>query len=225
MRNRVLLALVSVLFLITAAGTASAYTESSTDLWNYQNISSLDLYVDGAYGYHVANYMGLYNAFGAANYGGDGTAARFSDEYGDGTVFSLRFTLNSAVTVKSFDLLASHDGGGRDSTYRGFKQFSLYSSTDGINWGSALYVYNTSNPYNGDIGDPDYNFLDLVGNITPTTSMYWRADFVQNGSTEFASGPRINELDGFSTTAVPEPVSTALFLIGGATLAARRMRK
>jgi hypothetical protein len=185
----------------------------------------MDLYIDGSYGYHVGSSYGLYNAFGAANYGGDGTSARFSDDYGDGTVFSLRFTLNSAVTVKSFDLLAAHDGGGRDSTYRGFKQFSLYSSTDGINWGTALYTYNADNPYNGKIGDIDYNVLDLVRNINPTTAQYWRADFVQNGSTEFASGPRINELDGFATTAVPEPVSTTLFILGGATLVARRLRR
>jgi len=230
MNGKVFAAFISALFVMTAiTGTASAYTESATDLWNYENISNMDLYLDDMYVYSPDSSDQHFNMFGMANYGGDGTATRFWDFQPDGSLWSVRLTLGSAVTIKSFELYAAHDSFDgqiyRDSTYRGFKQFSLYSSTDGTNWGSALYTYNATNPYNPPLGGTDYNVLDLISNIDPTTSQFWRMDFVQNGSTDWCSGPRIKELDGFSTTAVPEPISTALFILGGATLAARRLRK
>lgn len=39
------------------------------------------------------------------------------------------------------------------------------------------------------------------------------------------SGHGTGRFDNFSVTAVPEPVSTALFLLGGATLAVKRLRR
>ncbi|MFA5499508.1 MAG: PEP-CTERM sorting domain-containing protein [Candidatus Omnitrophota bacterium] len=39
------------------------------------------------------------------------------------------------------------------------------------------------------------------------------------------SGNGTGRFDSFSVSAVPEPVSTALFLVGGATLAVRRLRR
>lgn len=236
MRNSVLAAFVSVLFL-AAAGTASAYTESSTDLWNYQNISNLSYSVDAAptgspeWGVDaIPNTWQYYNMFGTTNPNNEGSPSSvtlLSDMYGvAGTVHTLTWTLKDVVTVGSFGLIAAHDGGGRNVSYRGISAFKLYSSTDGTNWGSPVYAYSvTGSYYNPPLSNADYNILDLNVDIGSISSKYWKAEFYESlNPAQYAQGGRIIELDGFAPTAVPEPVSTALFILGGATLAARRLR-
>jgi len=65
------------------------------------------------------------------------------------------------------------------------------------------------------------NWTELSGIATPgagavKATLVWETQGSGNGTGKF---------DSFNVSAVPEPVSTALFLIGGATLAMKRLRR
>jgi hypothetical protein len=83
---------------------------------------------------------------------------------------------------------------------------------------SPVNIVNAGGYVNGSTDSPWYQFLGTpIPNISGDAQMIWTAEdgYRDLGQTRY-----------FSTAinTVPEPVSTALFLLGGATLAVRRLR-
>lgn len=149
------------------------------------------------------------------------------------------------MTLRSFSLIASHDTSGRDAHQRGFDQFQLFAWNASTSQFDLIFQYDPSNPY-GNSSPPPNGFLStnciasyylcLAANLVPVTTDRFRATFRQLGSPSNASGPRINELDGYDTSfadasipsTVPLPATLPLLAsgIGGLGLIGwRRKRK
>jgi len=101
-------------------------------------------------------------------------------------------------------------------SYEGLGWFGLmYDSGDDILY-AGIFRPGETTPFHGEWVE---DFSGLVGDGG-------RVKFSLEGWANFACvGEGQAALDNFNATAAPEPVSTALFLIGGATLAIRRLRR
>jgi len=162
--------------------------------------------------------------------------AIFEDHKSKGYVHWVEWKTPAAITLQSFNLVASHDSGwdgyeNRNINFRGFNTFRLFSG-DGIgNW-TQIYTYATDPDsdldYGGGLNYPAQNMLELFANVTPTVSQYFKAEFVQYGSGSRyygdAQGPRICELDGYGTTA-PVPIPATMMLLGPGLIGLAWVRK
>ncbi|MFA5499510.1 MAG: PEP-CTERM sorting domain-containing protein [Candidatus Omnitrophota bacterium] len=84
---------------------------------------------------------------------------------------------------------------------------------------STATIVNSGGYTNGSTDSPWYEFLSSpIANISGDAQMIWTNE---DGNRD------LGQTRYFSTAinTVPEPISTALFLLGGATLAVRRLRK
>lgn len=122
------------------------------------------------------------------------------------------------MVITNINLVARHDGDGRDANERGFRRFTLYVWNTGA-WHN-VYEYYPTNPYGGGPNYPELVALELNVNLTNTIGQKFRAEFEQYGDrTKNARGPRIVELDGYGYPLVlPAPVLTGLSVASNRTV-------
>jgi hypothetical protein len=101
-------------FLICALPASGALV-SSNDLW------------DVTQGCVVDASSGCLSSFPETRMFGGGSDTIFRDYMAAGTVHWVEWHTPTPVTIESFNLVASHDGGTRDIRYRGFSAFRLYT--------------------------------------------------------------------------------------------------
>ncbi|MEL6109963.1 MAG: hypothetical protein AAFU85_28460 [Planctomycetota bacterium] len=165
--------------------------------------------------------------------------ALFSDAFVEDHVQFVEWQTTSTIDLRSFSLLAIHDGTPRDARYRGFKTFRLQGYDVATNSFQTLFEMTDIPLRYGDavaqqnmfIDDSrGQNFLTFRANIPTFSGDRFRAEFVQYSSIArgHASGARIWELDGFDTSfassAVPEPSAFLALTPLGVSLILRRHR-
>lgn len=213
--------------MVIFAWPVHALVISSSDAWEYTNISSYSATT-------IHGNSDARNMFGATFGSADISATVFNDFSAQGYWHTVEWTLNSPITLGSFNLVASHDGTTeesyyRDQNYRGFGAFKLEYKDAANNW-QTLYLLNnigttavlgdgaTHPVYGGGVNYPSLWMYELYAAVTPTTADTWRISFEQYGVANYhASGPRILELDGYvyqNGTTVPEPATMLLLGLG-----------
>lgn len=214
-------ALASLFALFVAPGSASGALMSLTDLWDISQGTVVDSSTGVHYSSHPTNMFGG-NIY--INYGAGQTV--FRDDKTQGYVHEILWHTPSAVTVRSINLVAAHDGDTRDIRYRGASRFDLYYQDDAGAW-QPWYGLNLDPDgnlrYDGEANPnyPGFHIAEIETNVTPVTAQYFKATFVQAGGPDHAArGPRVYELDAYSTF-VPEPASLLLVLAGGLVLRRR----
>ncbi|MFC1823268.1 PEP-CTERM sorting domain-containing protein [Thermodesulfobacteriota bacterium] len=200
-------------------------------------VSDSDLWQNAAVTYYSSQHsVGPMSNLFDGNEGGYGYEtgnALFADGFTAGTVHRVEWSTATAITMRSFNLIAYHDFDTRDINDRGFSDFSL-SYHNGSSWVQA-FTWAYSNP-NGDFhygGGPSYQFnpdphdmarsyLELTENLSSTiTAQNFRAEFTQYNT----GGPRIIEMDAYSSAQpIPEPATMLLFATGLVGLAGFRRR-
>jgi hypothetical protein len=194
---------------------------SFTDLWDISQGTVVDSTTGVLSSSHPTNMFGgnIYITYGAGQ-------TVFRDDRTPGYVHEILWHTPSAVTVRSINLVAGHDGSPRNILYRGASRFDLYYKDDAGAWqpwygldldpdGNLLYDGNSNPNY------PGAHLIELETNVTPIAAQYFKATFVQAGGPDHAArGPRVYELDAYSTY-VPEPASALLLLVSGLALRRR----
>jgi hypothetical protein len=229
--------------MMLGVSSAHAIQISSTDAWEYTHISS---YSAGT----IHPNSDARNMFGGSFGSAEITNTVFNDSSAQGTWHTVQWTLNSAITLGSFYLVAAHDGttfnsndpytnGYRDQNFRGFGAIKLEYQDAANTWQTLYSLSNigttavlgdgaTHPVYGGGSISPNLWIYDLYTNVTPTTADTWRVSFEQFGVANYhASGPRILELDGYvyqGGTSVPEPATMLLMGAGLAGIVAVRRK-
>jgi hypothetical protein len=217
---------------------------STSDAWQYNNISSISTST-------IHGQSNVSNMFGASLGSADIGSTVFNDYSAQGYWHTVQWTLNSAIILGSFNLVAAHDGtnynpndgytkGYRDQNYRGFSAFTLEYLDAANNWQTLYSLSNigttavlgdgsTHPVYGGGVNYPSPWVYELYADVAPTSARTWQISFQQYGPANgHASGPRILELDGFVyTNSVPEPATLILLGLGlfGLAGAKRKFQK
>ncbi len=176
------------------------FSLDATDLWEHTNLKSIS-------GSEVINYganaqSDLRNMFGYVSPGLERGVTLFADGSSAGTMHFVEWETKEPVTIKSFQLSASHDSGPlgpsapdeeRDARHRGFSRVTLQYWDAGV-W-KTFYETSTGNPYGqGEKG----NYLIIKQNVPEFATSRFRAEFIQYGDDlKSATGPRVIELDGY----------------------------
>ena len=208
-----LMLLAGLVIIFALSGQANALLMSSNDLWDVSQgtiVTESSPVLDGS---NIRNMFGDSQGWIEAGY----DVTLFSDNYYAGYTHYVEWQTITPVTVRSFNLVAGHDG---DTIYnanqRGFSKFTLFAES-GSDW-VKLYEYYPTNPYGGGDNYSHWCFLELYAVVPEVTAQNFRAEFVQYGdSIPSAMGPRIEELDGYATI-IPEPAPLLLFTLGGLAL-------
>lgn len=205
-----------------------AITPVTTDLWdvNQGNTITANSVVVGPPIYSSPFLSNIRNMFGNVQAGViEPTNTLFQDFEAPGSVDFVEWQTPSAMTLRSFHLIAAHDGAPRNFNQRGFNRFTLYAQNPTtLAFDKIFEIFpassygNTTPPSNGylDVA-PGGNVLRLSANLTPIVAQTFRAEFVQQGVGSTESGVRIVELDGFDTfdTAGPIPNVAPTANVGG----------
>jgi hypothetical protein len=222
--------------MIVFVSPARADLPSNSDAWQYTNISAISTGT-------IHPQSDVSNMFGASLGSADIGSTVFNDSSVQGFWHTVEWTLNSAITLGSFNLVAAHDGTGppyyRDQNYRGFGAFTLEYKDVANTWqtlyslsniGTTAFLGdNATHPvYGGGANYPLLSVYELNASVTPTTAATWRVSFQQYGPANYhASGPRILELDGYvyqGGITVPEPTTMLLLGLGLIGLAGVRRK-
>lgn len=141
MKNK-LLAGLALGGILVGVSPAHANYISASDAWQYTNISS--------YSASTIHWdSDVRNMFGYTSSNTETTNTVFNDSSSAGDWHTVEWTLNSAITLGSFNLVAAHDGtnynpndwytyGYRDQNFRGFGAFKLEYKDASNNW-QTLY--------------------------------------------------------------------------------------
>jgi hypothetical protein len=209
----------------TSAGTTTLSTITTTNATFSSSIAD----ADAAAGYQTA----VFNSSGgntwelvgklALNAGISSTGAiRFDETANNNRIYAdgIRFTLDAPnkitgpVPSDGTNPTGTQDGPAVDvpvswtnGTINNFKYDVYLGTTSG-----ALTLVQNDVPFSA---TPNFTFQDLL----PNTQYFWRVD-AQNVENGTATG---DEYD-FTTTAIPEPTSAGLLVLGVAVLARRRHR-
>lgn len=223
--------LAAFLCLFILAQSVYALPTSSDDLWDISQGNIVTAHSPlyhtwffAVYGFNcdARNMFGGY--FGTqASWDNPHLETYFTQDTGAGAIHWVEWQTPSPITLRSFNLVATHSPPHRDINQRGFSQFRLYSGDGSSNW-TLLYELADTDP-DGDLyygGGPTYtglNYLELAVNVAPTTAQYWRTEFVQYGESSCFNAVRVNELDGYDTflptsTVIPAPGAILLVSIG-----------
>lgn len=149
----------------------------------------------------------------------------FSDSGSAGTIDYVEWQCQNPVTLGEFHLFAS-----RDWVYehwnRQFSEFNLYYWDDTA-WQLIKHL-NTDDLY-GQYDPASPNYLAVaVNDFAPVTAQKFRYEVVQTYTSQYGyvwGGPRVCELDGYSSVVIPIP--GAVWLLGSSLLglAGFRFRK
>lgn len=171
------------------AGVALDFsTEHYNDLWD----ASQGTVVTGHSGVHSATQ--ITDMFGTANNqtSEDRTAAVFQDGEQAGFTHFVEWQTAEAVTIRSFNLIARHDGAGSGNR-RAFNEFRLYGYDPDQEQFVLLHTLSLSVPYgDGSLGNEFFQWTNLDNEFSGDR---FRAEFDQAGDM-LNDGPRIVELDG-----------------------------
>jgi hypothetical protein len=152
------------------------------------------------------------------------TSTVYADYQPAGTVHFTEWQTAAPVTLRSFVLDASHDGPPRDANYRGISRVRLqaYVIDSWFDVWDGLFAQTYGDTVLGPevVNESVANRLLIGVNVDPVTASRFRVEFTQRGAPSNASGPRINELDGYSTL-IPAPAS-GLFMLAAVGFRRRR---
>lgn len=186
------------LMFLLACSTAYAIVPVTTDLW------------DISQGSVVTNTSGMLtdgrDMFGGTYGWVEPGNALFADFRPDGYTHWIEWNTPNAINLTGFNLFAAHDG--NNNSARAIREFRIFYK-DGANW-TKFYTFDPAHPYGG---TPYINEFALGVNGLNINAKYFRAEFDQYGYTQWASGPRVYELDGFSSP-IPEPGTMILLGTG-----------
>ncbi len=185
-----------ICFVVILMATAYASLDpSNSDLWQYTNFVT----TPQTSGVHIVS--DVRHIFGGNLSSVEPTGTLFKDFMPAGTVHNVSWQTTTDQTIRSIGFFANHDG---SAAARGVSRFTLYAEDlDNGNTEVKLYEVFPSDPYGDTPGNnAGDSWLSLESDIaTPVRANKYRAEFVQFG--EFAqgtaSGPRIHELDAYST--------------------------
>jgi hypothetical protein len=170
---------------------------STNDLWDINSGAVVTSHSGEAEPYHIENAFGgrLPTVFGAQIFD-----HIFTDGRPAGFVHFVEWRTPAPVVLRSFNLHSQGDGENVDNG-REFQSFRLLAKTAGPTAGFQLiYEFTPSHPYRF----VNYSQrLILSANVGPLLAQEFRAEFVDRGN-RFWSGPRVMELDGFSSMVAAE---------------------
>jgi len=186
-------------FLVAVSSLAQNIIEigSTNDLWDINSGAVVTRHSGEASPYHIENAFGgrLATVPGAQIYD-----HIFTDGRPAGFVHFVEWRTPAPVILRSFHLHSQGDGPAVDNG-REFETFRLFAKTAGANSPfTLLYEFTPSHPFQF------VNFaqrLILAANVGPLLAQEFRAEFVDRGN-RFWSGPRVMELDGFSSFVAAE---------------------
>jgi hypothetical protein len=197
MKNFGKLILTSGLLLLQSFAQGVIEIGSPNDLWDLSSGTVITSHSGEAEPYHIENAFGgrLPTVFGAQLFD-----HIFTDGRPAGYVHFVEWKTPAPVILRSFNLHAQGDGADVDNG-REFGTFKLFAKTAGATAGFQLiYQFTPTHPYSF------VNYaqrLILSANVGPLLAQEFRAEFTDRAN-RFWSGPRIIELDGFSTIVAAE---------------------
>ena len=211
-RKIILTVLCSILALGAFAANAYAIlVPQYNDLWDISQVTTVTgvSRILNHGGYYVSNQN---NMFGGTSTQVEPTKTLFEDyNVWSGAFHWIEWRTASSVMINNFHIFSSCT----PLSERAFKEFRLYAKS-GSSWVN-VYTLTPALPYGS---------LVYSGDFPTVNAQYFRAEFDWATHTVWNSGPRIEELDGFYKSTVPEPATLLLFGVSGLGLGAiRRFRK
>ena len=173
---------------------AGNYDPDADDLWN---INQGAVVTDSS---PLIGGSDIGNMFGGEAGSVESDNTLFADNLAVGAVHYVEWQTPAPVTISNFKLSANSDG---DTGDRSFKRFSLFAKDLVTGNFESISEFSSANPYT----DTPCNlapssYLAVSINTPTTTAQEFRAEFEQFAPASGASGPRIQELDGFAD---PDP--------------------
>lgn len=232
--TKLALSTLGALLVTSILSTPASALPVTTDLWDIAQGASVTSHSGVLGNSHINNMFGGTTGVEPGN-------TLFRDWQAVGTVHSVEWQTAATETLRSINLYSQYDGGvNRDAHYRGFSLFTLFGwNTSGSIWDQIyqLAPIDANHRLISAYADPSFSDrIDYAVDVTAYTTNKFRAEFTQYGGPGNASGPRIMELDGFSTFvdgsnggnngSVPEPSALVLMTIGllGLTFSRRLKR-
>ena len=197
------LVLSAIMISLLSVSAADAAVESYTDLWDISQGYTTGVQASSVLKGWASDPRDMFGTSysylepGDFIFGGNG-----ANGYGwlRGTIHEVYWQTNTPLAISSFNLFASGS-----LTQRSFDHFNLsYFDTNTNSWAS-LYDSDVTLPYDGLV-------ISAATSVTVPADSF-RAQFRQYSVEDWASGPRVLELDGYGTV-TPEPATMSLLGLG-----------
>ncbi len=148
--------------------------------------------------------------------------ALFEDFQPAGTEHWVEWKTPVPITLKSFSLVTFHDPGEQAANARGVSRFTLRAKgANSGNFDIKIFELFPSNPYEdtpvplgSTLGEGRSWELKLCVEVADIQAQEFRAEFQQFGGLSI-SGPRVVELDGYSTSACGRLIKYPQIALGG----------